>query len=81
MSIDKFIKQVSATLGLNDQEKESKKKYFKLLLKKLIAKKRKLKKLLKEKRSKKESKEYQEELEIISIQIKKGKKILHKLYK
>ena len=77
MGIKKFIEQVSATLGLDENREESQKKYLKLLLKKLNDRKREIKGVLKEDIKKKD---LQEELEIISIQIKKGKKILHKLY-
>ena len=77
MGINKFIKQARAILGLQDKEKEDKKKYLKKVLKKLNNRKRDIKSLLDDNIDKKE---LQEELEIISLQIKKGKKILYTLY-
>jgi len=76
MGIKRFIKTTRELLGLHDEQKESKKKALKSLLKKLIQRKRELKDILKER----SSKELQEELDIVSLQIKKGKKILHELY-
>lgn len=80
MGIKKFIKQVKHTLGLNGYEVEGKKKSLKDLLKKLNERKRNISKSLKNTPGKKEKKELKEELEIVSLQIKKGKKILHALY-
>ncbi len=77
MGIKKFIKRAKEILGLEDEKKESKKKSLKRLLKKLIKRKREICTMLKDKKSK----ELQEELDIVSLQIKKGKKILHELYK
>ena len=79
MGIKKFIKNVKHTLGLNDYGIEGKKKSLKDLLKKLNSRKKSIKKSL-ETASKKDKKELNEELEIVSCQIKKGKKILHDLY-
>jgi hypothetical protein len=79
MRIKKFIKKVMTTLGLNDYKKEGKKKSLKDLIKKLNKRKKNIKKSL-ETATKKDKKELNEELEIISYQIKKGKKILHDLY-
>jgi hypothetical protein len=79
MGIKKFIKNVKRTLGLNDYGVEGKKKSLKDLLKKLNSRKKSIKKSL-ETASKKDKKELNEELEIVSCQIKKGKKILHDLY-
>ena len=79
MGIKKFIKNVKSTLGLTDYEVEGKKKSLKDLLKKLNSRKKSIKKSL-ETASKKDKKELNEELEIVSCQIKKGKKILHDLY-
>ena len=84
MGFKKFIKQVKLTLGLNDYKVEGKKKSLKALLKKLNERKRSIEKSLKNSLQKKETKktqELKEELEIVSLQIKKGKKILHELYK
>ncbi len=80
MGIKKFIKKVKHTLGLNDYEIEGKKKSLKDLLKKLNGRKRSINKTLKSSLEKKEKKELEEELKIVSCQIKKGKKILHDLY-
>lgn len=80
MGIKKFIKQVKNTLGLKDYEIEGKKKSLKVLLKKLNERKKSINKSLKTSLGKKEKKELLEELEIVSLQIKKGKKILHELY-
>ena len=70
MGIKKFIKNVKHTLGLNDYGIEGKKKSLKDLLKKLNSRKKSIKKSL-ETASKKDKKELNEELEIISCQIKK----------
>ena len=79
MGIKKFIKNVKSTLNLTDYEIEGKKKALKDLIKKLNNRKKTIKKSL-ETVSKKDKKELNEELEIVTCQIKKGKKILHSLY-
>lgn len=79
MGIKKFIKKVKSTLGLTDYEVEGKKKSLKDLIKKLNARKKDIKKSL-ESANKKEIKELDEELKIVTCQIKKGKMILHDLY-
>lgn len=80
MGIKKFIKKVKQTLGLISYEVEGKKKSLKDLLKKLNNRKKSINKSLKSSLGKKEKKALEEELEIVSLQIKKGKKILHDLY-
>ena len=80
MGIKKFIKKVKVTLGLTDEEVESKKEALKTLLKKLNERKRTIKNSLENEIKKKEKKELEEELEIVHYQLKKGKKILHALY-
>lgn len=80
MGIKKFIKKVKHTLGLNDYAIEGKKKSLKDLLKRLRERKSNINKSLEASLEKKERKELKEELEIVSLQIKKGKKILHELY-
>ncbi len=80
MGIKKFIKNVKSSLGLEDFKKEGKKKSIKALLKKLNKRKKDITKKLKSSLNKKEEKELQEELNILSLQIKKGKEILYKLY-
>jgi hypothetical protein len=78
MGIKQFLKNVESTLGLKDFEKESKKKSLKSLLKKLYIRKNSINKSLKSSVKKKKQEEFQEELAIISLQIKKGEKLLHK---
>ncbi|RLA77146.1 MAG: hypothetical protein DRG30_01020 [Epsilonproteobacteria bacterium] len=80
MDIKKFIKSVKSTLGLKGFNQEGKKKSLKELLKKLNRRKKSVTELLKTSLDEKEEKELKEELEIVSLQIKKGKKILYKLY-
>ncbi|MFT5836406.1 MAG: DNA-binding ferritin-like protein [Sulfurimonas sp.] len=79
MSIKKFIQSVKESLSLSEFEKAGKKKSIKNLLKKLRYREEEIAKSLKKKSDKKEKKELKEELDIISLQIKNGKKILEKL--
>ena len=79
MSITKFIESVKESLGLDEFKKAGKKKSVKSLLKKLYEKKEQLGRSLKKKLDKKEKKELEEEFDIITLQIKKGEKILAKL--
>ena len=76
MGIKKFIESVKASLNLNEFEKTGKKKSIKRLLEKLNSRKEILNKVPKKKLGKKEKTELKEELAIISLQIKKGEKIL-----
>jgi hypothetical protein len=80
MGIKKFIKRVQRTLGVNNHVIENKKKSLKDLLKKLNERKKIIKKSLKKPLDIKEEKELNEELDIVCLQMKKGKKMLHKLY-
>jgi len=80
MSFKKFIKSVITSLELGDYQVEGKKKAIKDLLKKLNKRKSNIKKSLEKTSEKKQQKELKEELEILSFEIKKGKKILFKLY-
>lgn len=80
MGIKKFIEHVKSSLGLKNFKKEGKKKSLKDLLKKLNTRKKNIAKSLETPLGKKEKKELEEELKIVSLQIKKGKKILYKLY-
>jgi len=80
MSFKKFLKSVITSLELGDYKVEGKKKAIKDLLKKLNRRKQNLKKSLEKASEKKQQKELKEELEILSFEIKKGKKILYKLY-
>ena len=79
MGIKKFIENVKESLGLDGFEKAGKKKSIKRLLEKLKSRKAKLNKVAKKKLDKKERKELKEELAIITLQIKKGEKILDEL--
>ena len=80
MGIKKFIKKVQQTLGLNDYKIEDKKESLKDLIKRLNVRKRSIKTSLKSSTKKKEIKALEEELAIVSCQIKKGKKMLRELY-
>ena len=80
MGFKKFIKSVQSTLGLEEFNEEGKKKAVKKLLKKLNDRKKSINAALKTAKSKKEENELKEELEIVKLQIKKGKKILYRLY-
>jgi hypothetical protein len=86
MSLKKFIENVKASLNLDEFEKTGKKKSVKRLLEKLKSRKEILDKVPKKKLDKKEKKELKEEkkelkeeLAIITLQIKKSKKILDEL--
>ena len=76
MSIKKFIENVKESLSLDKIEKRGKKKSLKCLLEKLESRKEILNSVPKKKLNKKELKELKEEQQIISLQIKKGKKLL-----
>ena len=79
MGIKKFINSVKESLGLDEFEKAGKKKSIKRLLEKLRSRKEMLNKAPKKKLNKKEKKELEEELAIITLQIKKGEKLLDDL--
>ncbi len=79
MGIKKFITKVTEYLGLEIMESTTKKKSLKQLLKKLNTKKSSIENDIKNDMSKEKKKELEEEYKIISIQIKKGEKILQKL--
>ncbi len=79
MSIKKFIKQVKKILLLDNFEQKGKKKSLKILLEKLEARKKILRAIPRKKLDIKEKKALKEEEEILSLQIKKGKKILKEL--
>jgi len=80
MKIKKFIKSVAHFLGLGDYKIEGKKKALKDLIKKLNKRKRDLKKKIKEIELKSDRKELEEEFKIVSLELKKAKAILYKLY-
>ncbi len=79
MSIKKFIESVKESLQLDDFEKIGKKKSIKRLLEKLRSRKEMLDNIPKKKLDKKEKRALKEELAIITLQIKKGEKILNEL--
>lgn len=79
MSIKKFIENVVASLKLDNFEKSGKKKSIKRLLEKLEARREILAHTEKKNLSKKEKKELKEELDIITLQIKKGNALLNEL--
>ena len=79
MNIKKFIESVKASLNIETFEKTGKKKSVKRLLEKLRSRKEILNNIQKKRLSKKEKKELEEELAIISLQIKKGENILDEL--
>ncbi len=79
MGIKKFIDSVKESLGLDEFEKAGKKKSIKRLLEKLKNKKEKLDSSNKKKLDSKELKALKEEIAIITLQIKKGEKILKEL--
>ncbi len=79
MKIKDFIKSVKESLGLDDVKKAGKKKSIKSLLKKLYEQKEKIQKALHKRPDKKKKSDLEEELAIITFQIKKGEKILDRL--
>lgn len=79
MGIKKFITTVTESLGLEVMETTKKKKALKKIIKSLESKKSELNKSLNKKIDKKRKKELDEEYKIVSIQLKKGSKILQKL--
>lgn len=79
MKISKFIQIAKDYLRLGDFKKSSKKKSIKSLLKKLRTKRKEIKKLILEKDKQHSTRELEDELEIVSWQIKKGKELLKKL--
>jgi predicted nucleic acid-binding Zn-ribbon protein len=81
MGFKKFISNVKEILELDEFENEGKKKSVKRLLKKLRVRKEDLEKSAKKESDKKKQKALKEELRIITLQIKKGEKILEALNK
>lgn len=79
MSIKKFIESVRNSLNLDGFEEKGKKKSIKRLLEKLELRKKILNNTAKKNLTKKEKKELKEELAIITLQIKKGNKLLDEL--
>lgn len=81
MSIKNFVNSVIETLGLENFELSGKKKSVKKLLKKLKKRRLKILKSLKDESNREKYNELLEELDIITLQIQKGKEILNKLNK
>ena len=79
MGIKHLIKNVQSTLGLKDFKKENKKKSLNALLKSLKSRKKTIIHALESSLKKKEIKEFQEEIDILSLQIRKGEKLLYDL--
>lgn len=79
MNIKKFIESVITSLNLDGFEQKGKKESIKRLLEKLKTRKNILNKTEKKHLTKKEKKELKEELAIITLQIKKGNKLLDEL--
>ena len=79
MGIKHFIKNAQSTLGLKDFKKEKKKKSLNALLKSLKSRKKTMIHTLESSLKKKEIKEFQEEIDILSLQIRKGEKLLYDL--
>ncbi|WP_309496099.1 hypothetical protein [Sulfurovum sp.] len=79
MGTKKFLSNIQSYLGLKDNKKMSKKKALKDLLKKLNVRKLSIMKSLEGSLVKKEKKELKEDLDIISLQIQKGEKLLNDL--
>lgn len=79
VGIKKFIESAKKSLKLNKFKQNGKKESLERLLEKLKSRKEVLDKSIKEKQGKKEERELKEELAIITLQIDKGEKLLHKL--
>lgn len=79
MSLKHFIKNTKSTLGLKDFKKENKKKSLNALLKTLKSRKKTMTNALELSLRKKERKEFQEEIDILSLHIRKGEKLLYGL--
>ncbi len=77
MGIKKFIKRVVTFLSIDDLKSSNKKKSVKNLLKKLKHLRVKLYKDLQDETDKTKIQELQEEINIVTLQIKKGKEILN----
>ena len=78
MGMKKFIERVVGYFNLDDYEVSNKRKSVKKLLKKLKKLRLKLCQEKKQESDQKRIKELEEELSIVSLQIKKGKKLLNK---
>ena len=81
MSFKKFLQNMIDIFNLEPDLEDGRKKSLKELIDKLKAKKKELKKQENTDMDKKAIKEMEEEIEILKLHIKKGKKILKKLSK
>ncbi|NCO01371.1 MAG: hypothetical protein GW906_06050 [Epsilonproteobacteria bacterium] len=81
MGIKKFIKSVTDYLGLDKLEEMGKKKSLKNILSKLKTRRVKILNSIKNREDESKCDELQEELDIVNLQLKKGKQILNKLQK
>jgi len=79
MGIKKFIKSVQNLFDINVSKKEGKKAKIKALLRELKTKKREVKMEITKTTSKNKLKNLLEDYEIVTLQIKKSKKILRNL--
>lgn len=79
MGAKKFITKLTEFLGLEVMESTKKKKTLKKIIRNLENKKIQIHKSLDKKINKKRRKLLEEEYEIVSIHLKKGKKLLHEL--
>ena len=79
MGAKKFITKVTEFLGIEVMESTKKKKTLKTLIKNLEKKQNQIHKSLNKKINKKRKKLLEEEAQIVSIHLKKGRKILHEL--
>lgn len=79
MGAKKFITKLTEFLGLEVMESTKKKKTLKKIIRNLENKKIQIHKSLDKKINKKRRKLLKEEYEIVSIHLKKGKKLLHEL--
>ena len=79
MEIKKLIKSIKNAFDINVSKKEKKKDKIKELIKELKIKRRDLKNKIKTKRSKQKIQDLQEDCEIITLQIRKSKRILRNL--
>ncbi|MBA3025682.1 MAG: hypothetical protein FP820_04645 [Sulfurimonas sp.] len=81
MGIKKIFKELVSSLSIENFELSKKKKSLKDLLKKLKKRRLKIYKSLKVDENETSKKEFQDEIEIISLQIQKGRKVLKLLSK
>jgi molybdate-binding protein len=76
MEVKKLIKSIKNAFDITVEKDESKKNKLKKLIKELKLKKRELKEKMKHKKHKNKIEELQEDCDIITLQIKKSRRIL-----